>query len=343
MAGRIEDYAMIGDLRTAALIDRNGSIDWFCAPRFDSAACFASLLGTTENGRWQICARGKAKARRRYHEGSMVLETEHETDEGVATVVDYMPMQTDCSSIVRLVKGIKGKVRMHSDLVIRFDYGVSVPWVSRADEETLIAVAGPNQLTLRTPVQIHGKDMRSSAEFTVHDGETIPFVLTYSASHLPTPQPVDIDETLTATQGYWREWSSRCKNGGEYESIVRRSLMTLKALSYHPTGGIVAAVTTSLPEQIGGQRNWDYRFCWLRDATFTLLAFLNAGYREEADRWQKWLLRAIAGSPEQIQIMYGVAGERRLDEWEVSWLRGFEKSCRFRVGIAASLQSHLDY
>ena len=342
MAGKIEDYAMIGDLRTAALIDRNGSIDWFCCPRFDSAACFAALLGTTENGRWLIAAHEKAKITRSYHDGSMVLETRHETEDGTVAVIDYMPIHSEHSSIVRLVKGIEGKVRMHTDLAIRFDYGVSVPWVSRADDETLLAVAGPNLLTLRTPVNIHGKDMRSTADFTVHEGETVAFVLTYSPSHLPPPQPVDITETLTATQGYWREWSSRCKTEGKHADIVKRSLMVLKALSYHPTGGIVAAATTSLPELLGGPRNWDYRYCWLRDATFTLLAFLNAGYREEADLWQNWLLRAIAGSPEQIQIMYGVAGERRLDEWEVSWLPGYEKSSPVRIGNAASLQLQLD-
>ena len=342
MAGRIEDYAMIGDLKTAALIDRSGSIDWFCCPRFDSAACFAALLGTTDNGRWLIGTHDKAKTTRRYHDDSLVLETEHKTDDGTVVVIDYMPMHGEHSSIVRLVKGVRGKVRMHTDLAIRFDYGVSVPWVSRTDAETLMAVAGPNLLTLRTPVRVHGKDMRSTGDFTVHEGETIPFVLTYSPSHLPTPQPVDIEETLTATQGYWREWASHCAMDGPSSETVRRSLITLKALSYHPTGGIVAAVTTSLPEQIGGPRNWDYRYCWVRDATFTLLAFLNAGYREEADQWQKWLLRAIAGSPEQMQIMYGVAGERRLDEWEVSWLPGYEKSNPVRIGNGAALQMQLD-
>ncbi len=342
MAGRIEDYAVIGDLRTAALIDRSGSIDWFCCPRFDSGACFAALLGTTDNGRWLIATHDKAKTTRHYHDGSLVLETQHKTDSGTVLVIDYMPIHTEHSSIVRLVKGIKGTVRMHTDLAIRFDYGVSVPWVTRTDDETLLAVAGPNQLTLRTPVKVHGKDMRTTGDFTVHEGETVSFVLTYSPSHLPTPQPIDITETLTATQGYWREWAERCNATGPYTDIVRRSLITLKALSYQPTGGIVAALTTSLPEQLGGSRNWDYRYCWLRDATFTLLAFLNAGYREEADRWQKWLMRAIAGSPEQIQIMYGLAGERRLDEWQISWLPGYEKSAPVRIGNAAAQQMQLD-
>jgi GH15 family glucan-1,4-alpha-glucosidase len=342
MTGRIEDYAMIGDLRTAALVGRDGSIDWFCCPRFDSAACFAALLGTTDNGRWLLAPRGAATIKRCYHDGSMVLETEHTTETGTVQIIDFMPIHTEHSSIVRLVKGIAGKVRMHTDLVIRFDYGVSVPWVSRTDDETLAAVAGPNLLTLRTPVNVHGKDMRSTCDFTVHEGETIPFVLTYSPSHLPPPQPIEIMETLTATQGYWREWSSRCRCTGPHAEAVRRSLITLKGLSYHPTGGIVAAATTSLPELAGGPRNWDYRYCWLRDASFTLLAFMNAGYREEADQWQNWLLRAIAGSPEQIQIMYGVAGERRLDEWEIEWLRGYESSRPVRIGNAAAMQMQLD-
>jgi GH15 family glucan-1,4-alpha-glucosidase len=342
MAKRIEDYALIGDLRTAALIDRTGSIDWFCAPRFDSGACFAALLGTSDNGRWLIAPHDKPETTRRYHDGSLVLETEHKTETGRVLVTDYMPIQSENSSIVRLVKGVEGKVRMHTDLAIRFDYGIAVPWVSHVDDKTLVAVAGPNQLTLRTSVNVHGKDMRTTGDFTVHDGETVSFVLTHSPSHLPLPQPIDIAETLTATQGYWREWSDHCTAGSPYRDIVRRSLITLKALSYRPTGGIVAAVTTSLPEQIGGTRNWDYRYCWLRDATFTLLAFLNAGYRDEADQWQNWLMRAIAGSPEQIQIMYGVAGERRLDEWQVPWLPGFEKSSPVRIGNAAATQLQLD-
>ena len=342
MSARIEDYAMIGDLRTAALIDRNGSIDWFCCPRFDSAACFAALLGTKDNGFWQIAPHGKAQTTRSYHDGSMVLETEHVTDTGTVRVIDFMPIHEEHSSIVRMIECVSGKVRMHVDLAIRFDYGVSVPWVSRIDDETLLAVAGPNLLTLRTPVKIHGKDMHSTCDFTVHEGEMTSFVLTYSPSHMPPPQPMDIVETLTTTQGYWREWSARCQLDGPHTETVRRSLLVLKALSYRPTGGIVAAATTSLPELIGGPRNWDYRYCWLRDATFTLLAFLNAGYRDEANQWQNWLLRAIAGSPEQIQIMYGVAGERRLDEWQVDWLPGYEKSQPVRIGNAAAMQLQLD-
>ncbi|MDE2462673.1 MAG: glycoside hydrolase family 15 protein [Alphaproteobacteria bacterium] len=342
MAGKIEDYAMIGDLRTGCLIERGGSIDWFCPSRFDRPACFASLLGSTDNGRWLIGPRGAARTTRRYHPGSMVLETTHETDDGTVRVIDFMPIHSEHTSIVRLVKGLSGTVRMHTELAVRFDYGISVPWVNRVDAQTLVIVAGPDQLTLRTPVALKGKDMRSRADFTVHEGDFIPFVLTHSPSHLPPPAPIDIMETLTTTQGYWREWSSRCTLDGKHGDLVRRSLMTLKALSFQPTGGIVAALTTSLPELIGGPRNWDYRYCWLRDATFTLLAFLNAGYRDEADRWQKWLLRAIAGSPGQIQIMYGVAGERRLEEWTVSWLKGYEDSAPVRIGNAAAGQLQLD-
>ena len=333
---------MIGDLRTGCLIDRTGSIDWFCPSRFDAPACFASLLGSPENGRWLIAPRAKAKTTRRYHPGSMVLETTHETREGTALVMDFMPIHSPHTSIVRLVKGLSGKVSMHTDLAVRFDYGVAVPWVSRHDAQTLLIVAGPDQLCLRSPVPLKGEDMRSRADFLMREGEVKAFVLTHSPSHLPPPPALDIMETLTATQGYWREWSSRCTIDGKHGDLVRRSLMTLKALSFQPTGGIVAALTTSLPELIGGARNWDYRYCWLRDAAFTLLAFLNAGYRDEADRWQHWLLRAKAGSPDQMQIMYGVGGERRLEEWTAPWLKGYEASAPVRVGNAAAHQLQLD-
>jgi GH15 family glucan-1,4-alpha-glucosidase len=342
MAGKIEDYAMIGDLRTGCLIDRSGTIDWFCPSRFDAPACFASLLGSADNGRWLIGPRGKAKTTRRYHPGSMVLETTHENPEGAVEVIDFMPINSPHTSIVRLVKGRKGRMRMRTDLAVRFDYGVAVPWVSRHDDNTLVFVAGPDQLCLRSKVALKGEDMRSRAEFVVHEGDSIPFVLTHSPSHLPPPPALDIAEALTTTQGYWREWSSRCTIDGRHGDLVRRALMTLKALSYQPTGGIVAALTTSLPERIGGARNWDYRFCWLRDAAFTLLAFLNAGYRDEADRWQQWLLRAIAGSPQQMQIMYGVGGERRLEEWTAPWLGGYEGSTPVRLGNAAAHQLQLD-
>jgi GH15 family glucan-1,4-alpha-glucosidase len=342
MAGKIEDYAMIGDLRTGCLIDRTGSIDWFCPSRFDAPACFASLLGGPDNGRWLIGPRGRARTTRRYHPGSMVLETTHEGPDGTVQVIDFMPIHSSHTSIVRLVKGLKGKLRMQTDLAVRFDYGVAVPWVSRHDDTTLLFVAGPDQLCLRSKIALKGADMRSRAEFLVREGDVVPFVLSHCASHLPPPPPLDITETLTTTQGYWREWSSRCTIDGKHGDLVRRALMTLKALSFQPTGGIVAALTTSLPEQIGGARNWDYRYCWLRDAAFTLLAFLNAGYRDEADRWQHWLLRAIAGSPQQMQIMYGVAGERRLEEWTVPWLGGYEASAPVRMGNAAAHQRQLD-
>lgn len=342
MPSRIEDYAMIGDMRTAALVGKDGSIDWLCFPRFDSAACFAALLGTPENGRWLIAPKEKATVRRRYRPGTMILETTFTTKTGRVTLVDFMPVEEPNSTVVRLVIGEEGTVRMCTDLVIRFDYGISVPWVNRIDESTITATAGPSMLVVRTPVPLHGKDMRTQAEFVVRNGETVPFVMSYVPSHMPLPLPIAVEVALSATQTYWTDWSSRSSFDGKWHEIVQRSLLTLKALSYRPTGGIVAAVTTSLPEKIGGPRNWDYRYCWLRDATFTLLAFLNAGYLEEASAWQFWLLRSIAGSPEQIQTMYGVAGERRLDEWEIDWLSGYETSSPVRVGNAAALQLQLD-
>ncbi len=342
MAGKIEDYAMIGDMRTAALVCRDGSIDWLCFPRFDSSACFASLLGTTENGRWLIAPKAEAKVHRRYRPGTMILETTFATKTGKAKLIDFMPVEEPHSSIVRLVIGVEGSVRMHTDLVIRFDYGISVPWVNRRDETTLTATAGPSMLMMRTPVPLKGKDLRTQGEFTVRKGEAVPFVMTYVPSHMPLPLPVDVEVAEAATEKFWSDWSSRSAFDGKWHEPVQRSLLTLKALSYRPTGGIVAAVTTSLPEQIGGPRNWDYRYCWLRDATFTLLAFLNAGYLEEAMAWQHWLVRSIAGSADQIQTMYGVAGERRLDEWEIDWLCGYENSTPVRVGNAAALQLQLD-
>ncbi len=342
MAGRIEHYGMIGDMRTAALVCKDGSIDWLCFPRFDSGACFASLLGTPENGRWLIAPKSEAKIRRRYRPGTLILETTFTSKTGQVTLVDFMPIEEPHSTVVRLLIGRQGTVRLHTDLVIRFDYGISVPWVSRRDETTLTAVAGPSMLVIRTPVPLKGKDMRTQGEFTVRKGETVPFVMTYVPSHLPLPLPLDVEVALAATEKFWKEWSGRSSFDGKWHKPVQRSLITLKALSYRPTGGILAAATTSLPEQIGGPRNWDYRYCWLRDATFTLLAFLNAGYLEEATAWQNWLVRSIAGSPNQIQTMYGVAGERRLDEWEIDWLPGYENSSPVRVGNAAALQLQLD-
>ena len=342
MPGRIEDYAMIGDMQTAALVGRDGSIDWFCAPRFDSGACFAALLGNHENGRWKIAPCHTARVRRHYQDGGLILETQFKNRHGRVSIVDFMPVGEAETSIVRLVIGREGRMEMETDLVIRFDYGLSVPWVNRVDKQTWTAVAGPSMLVLRTPVSLRGRDWHTVGRFTVRKGQMIPFALTYSASHLKPPPPPDLHEWLTRTDEFWRGWSGRCDLKGKWSSAVRRSLITLKGLSYRPTGGIVAAPTTSLPETPGGPRNWDYRFCWLRDAAFTLLAFLNAGYTEEADAWQHWLLRAVAGSPLQLQIMYGVAGERYLAERELDWLSGFEASRPVRVGNAASCQTQLD-
>jgi GH15 family glucan-1,4-alpha-glucosidase len=338
----IEDYAMIGDMHTAALVGRDGSIDWFCAPRFDSGACFCALLGDRENGRWKIAPRNIARVRRHYRRGGLVLETRFESDDGVVSIVDFMPVDQARSSIVRMIIGREGTVVMESDLVIRFDYGTSVPWMTRVDKDTLTAVAGPSMLVLRTPVKLREQNMHTVGRFTVKEGQTIPFVLTYVPSHLPPPEPLDVHEQLARTEAFWRDWAFRCNVKGKWSGHVRRSLVTLKGLSFRPTGGIVAAPTTSLPESLGGVRNWDYRFCWLRDAAFTLLALLNAGYEDEAQDWQNWLLRAVAGSPDQVQIMYGVAGERDLAERELDWLAGYGGSRPVRAGNAASRQMQLD-
>jgi GH15 family glucan-1,4-alpha-glucosidase len=342
MPGRIEDYALIGDMRTAALVGLDGSVDWLCVPRFDSAACFASLLGTAEHGRWLVAPTGAATVKRRYRTDTLILETRFSTKHGEIMLVDFMPSGTEHSCIVRVAMGLSGKVEVQTDLVIRFDYGLTVPWVSRTDERTRTAVAGANMLTLRTTAPLYGRDMRTRGEFLLREGEAVPFVLTYSPSHLPVPLSLSVEACLAETETFWKTWTGRSRIKGTWAKQVRRSLITLKALSYRPTGGIVAAVTTSLPEQLGGRRNWDYRYCWLRDATFTLLAFLNAGHTEEAIAWQNWLLRAMAGSPGQIQPLYGVAGERRLDEWQATWLPGYEGSTPVRIGNAAALQLQLD-
>ncbi|MGH6877927.1 MAG: glycoside hydrolase family 15 protein [Rhizomicrobium sp.] len=342
MVGRIEDYALIGDMRTAALVGRDGSIDWLCLPRFDSPSCFTALLGTSDHGRWLIEPAEKAKVQRRYRDSTLILETRFKTAKAEMMLIDFMPVGTEHSCIVRLAVGLSGRVEIQTDLVIRFDYGITVPWVARTDERTLTAVAGPNMLTLRTTAPLYGEEMRTKGTFVLREGETVPFVLTYSPSHQPVPFMPSVEATLAETEKFWTGWSRRSPTEGPWAHDIRRSLVTLKALSYRPTGGIAAAVTTSLPEQIGGPRNWDYRFCWLRDATFTLLAFMNAGYKEEAIAWQNWLVRAIAGSPQQIQTVYGVAGERRLDEWTIPWLPGYEKSAPVRVGNAAALQLQLD-
>jgi GH15 family glucan-1,4-alpha-glucosidase len=342
MASRIEDYALIGDMRTAALVGLDGSIDWFCAPRFDSAACFAAILGKPEHGRWLLAPKGEAKTRRRYRGDTLILETVFKTSDGEASLIEFMPVAAERSCIIRIVKGRKGTVPFFMDFVVRFDFGITVPWGSREDEMTLTAIAGPNLLTLRTSAPMRGKDMRTQSRFSVSAGEAVTFVLSYSPSNEPVPLPLSVEAELASTEKFWRDWAGKCKVTGKWAGDIRRSLITLKALSYRPTGGIVAAATTSLPEQIGGNRNWDYRYCWLRDATFTLLAFMNAGYLEEAAAWQNWLVRAIAGSPEQIQTLYGPAGERRLDEWTIDWLPGYEKSTPVRVGNAAAQQLQLD-
>jgi GH15 family glucan-1,4-alpha-glucosidase len=342
MASRIEDYALIGNCEAAALVGRDGSIDWLCWPRFDCDACFAALVGSSEHGRWQIAPRNKATVTRRYRGHSMILETRFVTDEGAVLLVDFMPLGGGDSSIVRLLIGESGQVAMATELVIRFGYGAIVPWVTRLEDGTLRAVAGPDMALLRTPVKLVGHNMKTVGEFTVHAGETVPFVFTDGHSHLPPPPPVDPLAALEQTEKFWVEWSKKCRPAGHCSDAVLRSLLTLKALIYWPTGAIVAAPTTSLPEQLGGTRNWDYRFCWLRDATLTLLALMDAGYDEEAQSWREWLLRAVAGSPEQVQIMYGIAGERRLTEWEASWLPGYEGSFPVRIGNAAHGQRQLD-
>jgi GH15 family glucan-1,4-alpha-glucosidase len=343
MLSRIEDYALIGDLQTAALVARDGSIDWLCWPRFDSDTCFAALLGTPEHGRWLIAPKDKsAKLSRKYREQTLVLETEIKTKDGEARLIEFMPPRGDGSHVVRIVKGVRGRIAMRTEIIIRFGYGATVPWVFRRSELTLRAVAGPDKVVLRTRVPVRGEDMKTVGEFEVSEGETTGFVLTYGPSHLPDPHPIDYDAALDDTETFWRKWASQCREIGEWSDAVGRSLITLKALIYEPTGGIVAAPTTSLPEQLGGIRNWDYRFCWLRDATLTLLAFMNAGYYEEAKAWRDWLLRAVAGSPDQAQIMYGIAGERRLTEWTVDWLPGYENSPPVRIGNGAHGQLQID-
>jgi GH15 family glucan-1,4-alpha-glucosidase len=340
---RIEDYALIGDCETAALVGRDGSIDWLCWPRFDSDACFAALLGTPQHGRWLVAPQdGTARVTRRYQPDTLILETRFESDEGVATLVDFMPEHQTGSSVVRLVIGERGRITLRTELVIRFGYGATVPWMTKLDDGTRRAVAGPDMVLLRTPTPLRGEDFKTVGEFSVGPGETVPFTLTYMPSHLPVPAAENPLDQLRATQKFWLDWTAKSRVSGPWADTVIRSLITLKALTYAPTGGMVAAPTTSLPEHVGGPRNWDYRFCWLRDATLTLLALMNAGYLEEAQAWREWLSRAAAGKPSQLQIMYGVAGERRLMEWEVPWLPGYDKSSPVRVGNAAYTQVQLD-
>jgi GH15 family glucan-1,4-alpha-glucosidase len=340
---RIEDYALIGDLQTAALVERGGSVDWLCFPRFDSAACFAALLGGPEHGRWLVAPVGEAKSSRRYLHDTLVLETTWETPDGIVRVFDFMPPRGKAPDIVRIVEGVEGSVRMRSELVIRFGYGEVVPWV-RHIGDTRQAVAGPDALSFTTRVPTRGENMQTISEITVDEGERIPFVLTWYPSHEEIPARIDPEIALAETETFWRDWNARSNLDlpEGWRDVIQRSLMILKALTYAPTGGIVAAPTTSLPERIGGVRNWDYRYCWLRDATLTLLALLHAEYVEEAREWRAWLLRAVAGDPADIQIMYGVAGERRLSEFELPWLPGYEGSAPVRIGNAASEQLQVD-
>ncbi|MBP1134817.1 GH15 family glucan-1,4-alpha-glucosidase [Arthrobacter sp. PvP023] len=338
----IEDYAVVGDLHTAALISTEGSIDWLCLPRFDSPACFNALLDTPKAGRWLLAPAGAGDCtRRHYRKGTLILETEWETPSGKVKVIDFMPPRDGVADVVRIVVGVHGSVRMRGELALRFDYGHIVPWV-RHDEHGIHAIAGPDAAYLVTNAPLRGERMKTVSDFTVHAGERVPFVLTWTPSHLNRPRAIDPEAYLESTESFWREWSARCKITGPYREAIQRSLITLKALTYAPTGGIVAAVTTSLPEQLGGSRNWDYRYCWLRDATLTLQALLAAGYTEEAASWRDWLLRAVAGDPADLQIMYGIHGERRLPEMELPWLAGYEKSTPVRIGNGAAGQLQLD-
>jgi GH15 family glucan-1,4-alpha-glucosidase len=345
MPALIEDYALVGDGHTAALISRDGSVDWLCWPRFDSGACFAALLGTEKNGRWLIApvSDKPAKITRRYRGETLILETDFETDEGAVTVIDFMPPGNGWSELVRIVVGRRGTVRMQMELVLRVDYGFSIPWVSRLKHDSGIkAIVGPDTAVLRTPVELRGENMHTVADFTVSPGERVPFALAYSPSHLRIPPGRDPHTALARTENHWLEWSARSRVEGKYAEPIRRSLITLKALAYEPTGGIVAAPTTSLPEQLGGTRNWDYRYCWLRDATITLLAMMRGGYFDEARAWRSWLARVMAGAPEQLQIMYGISGERRLPEFEVDWLPGYQGAKPVRIGNNAAGQLQLD-
>ncbi len=345
---RIEDYAVIGDCETAALVSREGSIDWLCWPTFSSGACFAALLGTVDNGYWRIRPKGKILGtRRRYLPDTMIVETTFVTSDGEVTLTDFMPPRGKHSDVLRVVRGVRGKVDMRMDLVLRFDYGLTIPWVTMHEQE-LRAVAGPNMAVLRCecvqgkPPLLHGEGLTTVSDFRLKEGEQVCFALTYAPSIEEIPERVPVQRALEDTKAYWGEWAQRSEYKGGYADAVLRSLMTLKAMTYRPTGGIVAAVTAGLPEQIGGERNWDYRYCWLRDTSFTLLVLMRAGYQEEAIAWRRWLLRAIAGSPGQLQSLYGIAGERKLLEWDVEWLRGYEDSRPVRIGNAAVDQFQLD-
>jgi GH15 family glucan-1,4-alpha-glucosidase len=342
MAAKIEDYALIGDCETAALVDKNGSINWLCWPDFSSEACLASLLGTEENGYWRISpAEGEWTTTRRYRPHTLILETTFKHADGSFRLIDFMPVRQRNSHIVRIVEGLRGKIAVRMELALRFDYGRTVPWVTHI-KGGVRAIAGPNLAVLRASIPVHGENLKTVADFTVCKGERVTFSLAYGTSYKPNPRKIDAAQSLTDAQQRWRHWAGRLNYKGKYRDAVERSLITLRAMTYSPTGGIVASVTTSLPEAIGGVRNWDYRYCWLRDTTFTLLALANGGYFDEAAAWQDWLLRALAGSPEQVQIMYGLKGERQLVEWEAGWLPGYENSRPVRIGNAAAGQVQLD-
>jgi GH15 family glucan-1,4-alpha-glucosidase len=341
---KIEDYAFLSDTQSGALVSRDGCVDWLCLPRFDSGACFASLLGDTKNGHWRFFPEEEVQTtRRRYRGDTLILETELETKDGAVRLIDFMPPRGENPDIIRIIEGLRGKVQLHMELVIRFDYGQVVPWVrQRKEAGGLEAIAGPDGLILRTPIETRGEDLTTVAEFTVAKGDRVPFVLTWFASHRDPPRKINPEHALRDTETFWNDWAKQFQSESKWRDAVMRSLIVLKGLTYAPTGGLVAALTTSLPEQIGGVRNWDYRFCWLRDAALILLVLMRAGYRDEATSWRQWLLRAIAGSPAQMQTIYGVRGERRLDEYEIPWLSGYENSRPVRIGNSASSQFQLD-
>jgi GH15 family glucan-1,4-alpha-glucosidase len=340
---RIEDYALLSDLQTAALVGRSGSVDWLCLPRFDSGACFSALLGSREDGRWLIApVSGGPATDRRYRKDTLILESEWQTPTGRVRVIDFMPPRGTAPDIVRIVEGLDGRVEMRTELLVRFDYGSAVPWMRRLESGTLTALAGPDGLCIRTPIDLHGENMAHEARFSVSKGDRVPFVATWFPSAQRPPRRVDPEQALEETERFWVEWAGGCQYAGEWPEAVKTSVIALKALTYSPTGGIVAAPTTSLPERIGGARNWDYRYCWLRDATFTLYAMMNAGFDQEARRWRDWLLRAVAGDVSKLQILYGVAGERRIPETEVPWLDGYAGSKPVRIGNAAHEQFQLD-
>ncbi|NUT55298.1 MAG: glycoside hydrolase family 15 protein, partial [Thermoleophilia bacterium] len=340
---RIEDYGVIGDLQTAALVGKDGSIDWLCFPRFDSGACFAALLGSDRNGRWLIAPVCRIdRVERRYSARSLIHELDFHTELGVVRVYDFMPPRGIDPDVVRIVEALEGRVPMRMELVIRFDYGHVVPWVRRLDDDTRVAIAGPDGLLLSASVDVRGENMSTVAEFTVEAGRKESFVLTWFPSHREPPRVITPEHAFDDTREFWDEWLAGCGYSGRYAEAVLRSLMTLKAMTYAPTGGLVAAPTTSLPEQLGGVRNWDYRYCWLRDASFALTALVENGFVEEAGAWRSWLLRAVAGDPDDLQIMYGPAGERRLTEMELDWLDGYAESRPVRIGNGASEQFQLD-